>query len=280
MRNKMKLQQILIVFLAIAIAILLVTLLVGRNNTVTVVVVGSKKVDTTKKLNEQKQYFEVKKILKSDMKIFGDGNALVTSISELEDQYLRFSLPVGSPIPKDFLSNKQQSGEYASEMTKNHTTFKIVDGKLALPAEIQAGDIIDVMLTLEPKDKEEGLVTGPLLTGVEVKSIVENDVYVSVTQNQFNQLALGQEIGKFVLQLPGQKKDSKQCDDLTKKEEKDGVACYSADDEPKAVTEDQVRQLISDNAALSTSKNTDNEASATTDNNQEVLASTNEDPTE
>ncbi|PGK51504.1 hypothetical protein CN918_27315 [Priestia megaterium] len=278
MQKKMKLQQILIVFLALVISIILVTLLAGRNNTTTIVVVASDKVDTNKKLNEQRQYFQEKKILKSEMKNFGEG-ALVTSLSQLEDQYLRFELPVGTPIPTKYLSSKKKSGEFAAEMTKYHTVFKIVDGKAALPPEVQPGDKIDVMLTLEPKDKEAGLITGPLLTDVTVQSIEETNVYVVVTQSQFNKLALGQEIGKFVLQLPGQKSDSLACSDVDSKS-KDDVTCYTDADKPSTISEFELRDFVEKNSALSNANSTLKEVTkgvdeATTD----LTEDTSSDPT-
>lgn len=244
----MKLQQVLIIFLALVISLLLVTLLAGRNNTTTIVVVASDKIDTNKKLNEQKQYFQEKKILKSDLEQFGEGT-LVTSLSQLDNRYLRFALPVGAPIPTGYLSSEKKSGEFAAEMTKNHTIFKIVDGKAALPSQVQPGDKIDIMVILSPANKEDGLLTGPLLTNVTVFSINENDVNVMVSQSNFNKLALAQEIGTFILQLPGQKEDSLHCSEVDE-EKVNAVTCYTESDRPSTITEFEIRDFVLNNSAL------------------------------
>lgn len=259
MQKKMKLQQILIVVLAVVISILLVTLLAGRNDTTTIVVAMSDKIDTNKRVDEQLQYFQEKKILKSELEILGGKEHVVaTSTKQLEGKYLRFKPAVGEPILASNLSSKKKAGEFAAEMTKYHTVFKITEGKIALPPQIQPGDKIDILSVIQPVNKNEGLTVGPVLTDVTIDSIVENDVYVQVKQSEAARLTLAQEIGKFVLQLPGQKKDSAQCSEVKGKDKED-VSCFTNDDKPSALSELDLRDYIRNNGVYENIKNTENQ---------------------
>ena len=242
----MKLQQVLIVVLALVISLLLVTLLAGRNNTATIIVAASDKIDTNTKLDEQVQYFQEKKVLKSDLDVFG-GTA-VTSLNQLKGQYLIYKPKLNEPILVSNLSQTKASGQFATELTKYHTVFKITDGKAALPSGVQPGDKIDILSILQPKDKADGIIIGPVLTSVTIQSIDDTNVYVYVSQAEAARLTLTQEIGKFVLQLPGQKSDSLKCSDV--KTKNSSVTCYTNNDMPNTLSEQQLRDYISNNDAL------------------------------
>lgn len=205
MHKRLKLQKAMIAILAVVIAFIAVVTLLGRNQTVEVVVID-KEVDLNKTLDEQLKSFKLVKMSKRDYMAIGDH--YVTSLDELKNQYLQFKLEKGSIIPVYMLDEKQSAGEFAAAMSVDHTIFKIIDGVEKLPLGVSTGDRINIALTATVYDEEkevEKLTTGVLLRDVVVYSIDETDVFVKVTEQENLMLANAEEIGRFVLQLPGKK---------------------------------------------------------------------------
>ncbi|QST02982.1 hypothetical protein IMZ31_20765 (plasmid) [Pontibacillus sp. ALD_SL1] len=211
MQKKIRIQKLMIMVLSIVISVLLVGLLTGRNDKVPVVVVATNEIDPNIPLEKQGEHLKMESILKEDYERFG--NTLVTDVNELMGAKLLYHLPAGSPIPRAALTKTKTSGEFASETAKYHTVFKLVDAVSSLPPGLQAGDFIDINLTINPEftGDDESIISGPLLRNVRIQGVDQGTVYLLVSQKEFTELSLARDIGTFILQLPGQK-DVNTCD--------------------------------------------------------------------
>lgn len=270
MHKKLKIQKTIIGVLAIIIALIVITVAFGRMQTVEIYVVKSK-IDLSKPILDQKNKLERVKISKTDYKKLGE--KIVSDEAELKNKHLQYSLEKGSPIPLSLLNDSMAAGQYAVQLDKNHTIFKVVEGISKLPEGVVKGDKVNIALTttvkydpfewelnqklekgiikeeeyeelLERKKNEEReiieaslnsekeynigqksdeekeeeieiLATGMLMKNVVVYGMTETDVLLKVTEQQSLILSNAQEIGRFVIQLPGQK-ETKKCTSKTK----------------------------------------------------------------
>lgn len=204
MQKRIKLQKMLIGGLAVIIAVLFVGLLVGRNNTVPVIIVNSPKVDLTKPLDEQLELLSVQKMARDEFDLFN--GTLVTSIDQIKGAKLKFPLSQGSPVLLSALTKGQTAGQFAANTPVYHTVFMMPEILGTLPPGIQAGDKVDIDLLIasEGEDGSKHII-GPLLQNVEVSGVEETTLYLMVSQREYSTLSLSRQIGSFVVQLPGQK---------------------------------------------------------------------------
>lgn len=218
MQKKIKLQKVLIGVLAFLIAAILFGTYLGRSDRQVILVVAKENLDLNKVLNEQEDYFKEVEISGEDFKNFG--GSIVRSKAELANKRLAYNLPVGSPIPTSALTNSEVGGAFATTMPKGHTIFMIPDGVNSLPPGAAKEDLIDVALTIEHTEGQgaANLTTGVLFSNIEIFDIQGTNLYLKVTQQQFLELSLAKDIGKFVLSLPGQK-EVMTCDELKTKVE-------------------------------------------------------------
>lgn len=245
MQKRIKLQKIFILVFAVIISVLLIGLLLGRNDLISVYVVNSDNIDPSKPLIEQTNLLKTVNVSKKDL---GDlSGKLVTSQQQFNHgEKLVVPLKKGSMISVDLLSATKPGGQFASETPVYHTIFTLPDGKTSLPPGVEAGDRIDINL-IYSKDKA-AIVEGLLLHNVKIESIVENTLYLSVSQKEYAELTVAQQIGTFSLQLPGTK-DVPLCSEKLSSLEKDkSVELAKVDKNKKWSTskKDEEKQKIED----------------------------------
>lgn len=208
MRHKEKLKRYSIILLLVFISIISVSLISGRINTTSIVVMKQDGVDIGLRLEEQLEYFGTKDILKSESGYFQ--GSIVTNIEQLTGKRLLYPLKAGSPIPLSALTEEVGAGQFAASMPKGKTIHKLVDAASNLPP-VQTGDVINIALTVSGGGEGEAgnLSTGLLLEKVKIHSVKDTNIYVEVTLEQDLLLSTASQVGAFIYQLPGQK--SKQC---------------------------------------------------------------------
>jgi len=244
MHKRLKLQKLMILVLSVIISIVLITTLVGRTQTIKVVVLKDNDINLSKTLDEQMDSFETKEISKRDYESLGGNYA--TSMDDLKNKHLQYKLDKGSLIPLSLLSEKSAAGEFATAMPENYTVYKIADAIGKLPLGTVAGDKINIALTAEIKvgdTDEKELVTGVLLRDVTIHSVDKADVYVKVTTQQYLELATGEKIGQFVLQLPG-KKQVETCDNLEEEIEEEVQKLIDKEQEKDPDKEFDFEQMV------------------------------------
>lgn len=286
MQKRIKLQKMLIGGLAGIIAILIVGLLVGRNDTVPVIIANSAKIDLTKPLDEQLELLSVQKMARDEFDLFG--GTLVTSAEQIKGAKLKFPLQPGSPIILSALTKGQTAGQFAANTPEYHTVFKMPEIIGTLPPGIQAGDKVDIDLLIATGEKEgSDYIIGPLLQNVEVSGIEETTLYLMVSQREYSTLSLARQIGSFVVQLPGKKQvgecteltenikaekekeitdfyESKEYDEISKEEQDETLAaielkydnrfntieCVDETDKPTTITSDSIIKKVKEGKTL------------------------------
>lgn len=204
MQKRIRLQKMLIFGLAVVISVLLVGLLVGRNNTVPVVIINSDQVDLTKPLSEQPELLKMDKMSRKEYEMFG--GTIVTSLEEIKGARLKFPLAPNSPVITSALTKNQTAGQFAVNTPQYHTVFKMPEIVGSLPPGIQAGDRVDIDLMVEQGQSDSRhFMIGPLLQNIKVSGVEETTLYLVVSQREYASLAVARQVGSFVVQLPGQK---------------------------------------------------------------------------
>lgn len=221
--------------IAIVIGLLNVSMYSGNEEKETMVIVRGE-IDTAKPLDAQLEQFTTIEIRKNEsIKL---GNSVVRNIKQLTGKRTTSKLIQGSPIPTSVLIEGNGFGQFASETKKYTTIYKLAGAVPQLPKGIKPGDKIDIsILTQDGKaDKRLDLV----MTDLEVHSVTEADVYVLVSQEEFGKLTMLAELGKFVLQLPGQKVVPN-CIDVVDPSSED---CYKETDKAGSITSSELMEFI------------------------------------
>lgn len=208
-RLKDRVKQITLIVLFLIISVLTISLIAGRINTQDILILKKDGVDTNVPLDQQLEFFEHKKILKSEMKYFQ--GTVVTNVNQLKDKTLLYSLKAGSPIPVAALIEPTGAGQFAAVMPKGRTVHFLASATGNLPP-VQEGDKINIALTYKQKSDDENqsadsIRTGMLMTNVKIYKIVESGIYVDVSLEQDLVLSTAAQLGTFIYQIPGQKSE-------------------------------------------------------------------------
>lgn len=203
MHKRVKLLQTLVVVFAVLFAVLLISALIGRHDTTPVVVIANEELDVNKPLDEQAAFLTIKEISTKELKEFN--GKLVTNYAELKGAKLKAKLSVGSPIPKDLLTTTKMAGQFAYETPKDHSVFLLQDAISTLPPGVEVGDKISIKLIFEDDENKGEQYIGELVSDARIANIAEQNVWVFVSDNDFNKLSVSREFGSFVLTLPGVK---------------------------------------------------------------------------
>lgn len=232
-------KRFYILAIGVIIAILIVTLVNDDKPKDQIVIVNSE-IDMTKTLGEQVSAFKTIPISKEEAAQFE--NSVVRDISELKDKIVLQPLERGNPIPKSILVDINESGEYTSRVLKNRTYYKFGAMLPDLPPGIIEGDEVDVFLQYNAKEGDEVVYyVETLLEKVKIALIREQDVYLDVSQKEFNILQAASNIGQFVLQVPG-KKDAPSC--LETSAEETDTECISEEDEAADIDTRYIKQIL------------------------------------
>jgi len=299
MKNKMRIQKILIGLLSVVIAVIVFGTFLGRTQTITVFKIKKDGIDLNKDVADQTDFWTTDTILKADAdKMPG----VVTNIAQLQHKKLIVMLKTGSPILLDALTDEDGGGSFAKTLPEYHTVHKIKDGPLLLPPGTSAGDLIDVAVSVEEKSgtQDPSLTTGMLLHNVKVYSMDKDYVYIQLTQQEALLLSNAEKYGTIILQLPGVMKTI-QCTDVEKTAKKEALdygknlkkdhpemtetkandlatdffnatkekyntSCLSDSDKGTSVTKQDVINIIKNNQISSVPAPTDNSATNSTDN--------------
>jgi hypothetical protein len=268
MQKKIKFKKFIIWILALFISIFLITILLGRNETVGVWIVTKDGIDTNKTIGEQKKnFFTEIKISKEDLDKFGTSIITDSEMDKYLNKKLNVALEKGSPIPKSAISDAGSGGTFASSMAKYHTIYQLSSSN-TLPPGTVPGDKIDILVNVNRNDTE---TSGILYRDIPIYSIDQSGVYIEVTQKQYQQLELAKKLGDFMLQLPGRKEVDECSQEQLKNRNKDNIDCYVSDDNAGTVTSDDVLQMILNNQVSSNENNIDlgnNQNSDSTESNQ------------
>lgn len=76
----------------------------------------------------------------------------------------------------------------------------------------------------------------------EIAMVNEVDIWIKVSQEEFEMLTVGSKIGQYILQLPGKKSASK-CEDLPINERTESD-CYFENYKPGKITTDDIKKMI------------------------------------
>lgn len=232
-------KRFYILAIGVIIAILIVTLVNDDKPKEQIVIVNSE-IDMTKTLGEQVSAFKTIPISKEEAAQFE--NSVVRDISELKDKIVLQPLERGNPIPKSILVDINESGEYTSRVLKNRTYYKFGAMLPDLPPGIIEGDEVDVFLQYNAKEGDEVVYyVETLLEKVKIALIREQDVYLDVSQKEFNILQAASNIGQFVLQVPG-KKDAPSCLEISAEET--DTECISEEDEAADIDTRYIKQIL------------------------------------
>lgn len=150
MNKRIKFQKTLIVIFGFIAALLIVALFVGRNDTVTVMVINSDKIDLTKPIGKQMNLFAQEEISKSDFNKFK--GSLVTGFQTNDTRYLKDKYAIGTPLTVSMLEDGKRAGTFAQSTAALHTTFNIPNSISSLPAGLDSGDLVDIFLYVEAID--------------------------------------------------------------------------------------------------------------------------------
>jgi hypothetical protein len=214
-----------------------VSMISGKEQTDNVVIVTAE-LDTSKKLNEQLQSFGTMSITRSEAVRMRD--SVVSDLDDLNEMYLISSLPLGSPVPRSLLSEGDIQNDFVGVVRIHATHFRVYGGALQLPKGAGVGDMVNIGLIYEETRINKEI--SPILHEIKIARIEEENLYVEVSLEESFLLTLASEIGKIVIQLPGQR-DVPFCSELTL-DERDSTDCYSENEKPKRVTEQDIRRIM------------------------------------
>jgi hypothetical protein len=206
-RLKDKIKIGMAILFAVIASVIIISLVAGRLNTVPIVIVVKDGLDVTKPLDEQKDFFITKEILKSEMEYFG--GSVVSSFEELTGQKTMTGLKAGSPILKSSLYEKSGGGNFALGFPKGFTVRALPGASIGLPP-MAIGDKINVGLTYKlAKIDADGKTidydtSSIVLEGLDVVQIIGPDLYVKVTLQEDVIFEVLKSIGTMYYQLPGQ----------------------------------------------------------------------------
>lgn len=237
--KKLKKRKTMMFGIAILIAGLNISMYAGNSEKEKVVIVRGD-IDVNKTLGEQLEQFTTIEIKKNDSMKMGD--SVVRSLGELTEKRISVPLTQGSPIPKSVLLDGKGIGQFASSTRVYQTVYKITGGVTQLPKGIKTGDKIDINIMTISNDNKKEKRLDVFMRDVEIQSLTEADVIIKVSQDDFNKLTMASELGKFVLQLPGQK-SVPSCSELS---EEDSLSkeCYRDGDKPGTVTSSDILKTI------------------------------------
>ena len=251
MQKRIRLQKMLILGLAIVISILLMSLFLGRNDTVPVLIIGSEEIDITKPLSEQQDLLKTAEMSRDEYELFN--GSIATSMADIKGAKLRFPLQVGSPVIMSALTKTDTAGTFAASTPVYHTIFKMPEIISSLPPGIQAGDLVDINLLIQKEDKS--YVIGRLLESVKVSAVETQTatVYLMVSQKEYDMLALSRQIGSFIVQLPGQKEVGT-CEEvrskITKEKEDEIIELTTKSETYRNLSEDDQNKLLKEKEDL------------------------------
>lgn len=265
MQKKLKLQRFMVFTLAFIIVLIVISIALGRGSSVEIVVVSKEGIDTTKTLGDQRELFKSEKISKSAYDTLGGTVLLYSDFEKVQTQKPKFSFVVDTPILKSMLTNDPVGGEKASTIGQLHTIQKLPS---SVPAGAVAGDRIDIILLYDsPATKTKK--SGVLMKNVLIDSVQPDGAYVSVSQSAALRLTMAQDLGTFVLQLPGTKQIGKCTPEQLESRDLEGIECYTEEDAP---TQMDAGSIIEE---LENQKDTvivvDNKGTTTTDQEETEL---------
>ncbi|MCU7666934.1 hypothetical protein [Bacillus thuringiensis] len=237
--KKLKKRKIMMFGIAVLIAGLNISMYAGNSEKEKVVIVRGD-IDVNRTLGEQLEQFTTIEIKKNDSMKMGD--SVVRSLGELTDKRISVPLTQGSPIPKSVLLDGKGIGQFASSTRVYQTVYKMTGAVTQLPKGIKTGDKIDVNIMTISNDNKKEKRLDVFMRDVEIQSLTEADVIIKVSQDEFNKLTMASELGKFVLQLPGQK-SVPSCSELSE-EDKLSKECYRDGDKPGTVTSTDILKTI------------------------------------
>lgn len=239
----MKLKKFLIITLSLLISVFLIVILLGQRATVDVYMVKKEGLDPNKTIGEQADFFVRDSIYKDDFEKLGGSMVTAAEWGKYQSKQLKLKLDKGSMIPKTALVDSNKSGQFANDLEKNHTLYKMPQN-LALPKGTIAGDKVDIsLLSNDNNDRKVGI----LLRDVPIFAMDETGTYLKVSQKHYNILKVAEGMGEFIVQLPGRKNVAQCTDQELLDRNKKGIECYVKDDANTNTTRNDVKQLIEEN---------------------------------
>lgn len=237
--KKLKKRKMMMFGIAVLVAGLNISMYAGNSEKEKVVIVRGD-IDVNRTLGEQLEQFTTIEIKKNDSMKMGD--SVVRSLGELTDKRISVPLTQGSPIPKSVLLDGKGIGQFASSTRVYQTVYKMTGAVTQLPKGIKTGDKIDINIMTISNDNKKEKRLDVFMRDVEIQSLTEADVIIKVSQDDFNNLTMASELGKFVLQLPGQK-SVPSCSELSE-EDRISKECYKDGDKPGTVTSTDILKTI------------------------------------
>lgn len=227
MQKKLKFQRFMILVLAFVIVLILVSIMTGRVSKVEIVMVEKVGLDTTKTIEQQRDFFRPQKISKDAFEAFGGNVLLYSDLEQVKTQKPKFSFVENTPVIKSLLTSENVGGPKAANIGLYHTIQKLPG---VIPPGAVAGDRIDIVL-LYQKDGAKGQTSGILLRNVLLDSAAPEGAYVSVSQKDALKLTIAQNLGTFVLQLPGTKLTNLCTAEELENRNKENIECYVPEDD-------------------------------------------------
>lgn len=245
-RIKDRIKISLVIGLSVIASVIIISLVAGRLNTVSIVVVTKDGLDLSLPLDEQQEFFKKEEILKSEMEYFQ--GAVVTDFEELIDKKSIVKLNAGSPILRSSLYDKDGGGEFALAYPKGYTVKMIPNGAIGLPP-LSIGDKINIGLTYkkekvdeETGERKEYNVSTIVFENLEIINLIESEghIYLKVTIEEDVFLQVLNSMGELYVQLPGQSEEGQIVNE--------GESSIS-------VTSEELFQKIQNGEILNTNKN-------------------------